>query len=117
MNAALCVAQENHGSRQLGAEAAAAADVHLSVPPIRALPLLRRSRPHDSVRLPVRRGDIRHCFHWESTTRCPVALNFACVAVSIRPPKDSSLPENHLALKLELAREQNIITSHLGYSS
>lgn len=84
MNAALCVAQENHGSRQLGAEAAAAADVHLSVPPIRALPLLRRSRPHDSVRLPVWRGDIRLCFLWESTIRYPVALIFAYVGYLLR---------------------------------
>lgn len=58
MNAALCFAEENHGSRQLGAQAAPAADVHLSVPPIWALPLLWGSRPHDSVRLSVRRGDV-----------------------------------------------------------
>lgn len=57
MNAALCVSQEDHGSRQLGAEAGAAADLHLPVTPIWALPLLRGSRPHDSFRLPVRRGD------------------------------------------------------------
>lgn len=57
MNAALCFAEENHGSRELGAEAVAEADVHLSVPPIRALPLLWGARPHDSFCLPVRRGE------------------------------------------------------------
>lgn len=63
MNAALCVSKRNHGSGQLGAEAGAAADLHLSVPPLRALPLLRRARPHDSVRLPVRRGDLPIAFN------------------------------------------------------
>lgn len=58
MNAALCVSQENYGSRQLGAQAGAAADLHLFVTPIWALSLLRRSRPHDSFRLSVRRGDL-----------------------------------------------------------
>lgn len=58
MNAALCVSKKNHGSGQLGAQAGAAADLHLSVTPIWALSLLRRSRPHDSFRLSVRRGDV-----------------------------------------------------------
>ena len=58
MNAALCFATENHGSRQLGAQARPEADVHLSVPPLRALPLLRGDRPHDSFRLSVRRGEV-----------------------------------------------------------
>lgn len=62
MNAALCFATENHGSRELGAQARAAADVHLSVPPIRALPLLRGDRPHDCFRLSVRRGEARLVF-------------------------------------------------------
>lgn len=58
MNAALCFAQEDHGSRELGAEAGAEADVHLSVPPIRAVPLLRGDRPHDCFRLSVWRGEV-----------------------------------------------------------
>lgn len=58
MNAALCFGQESHGSRELGAEAAAAADLHLSVPPVRALPVLRGARAHDRVRLSVRRGGL-----------------------------------------------------------
>lgn len=58
MYAALCFAKENHGSRQLGAQAVTAADVHLSVPPIWALPLLWGARPHDSFRLSVWRGEV-----------------------------------------------------------
>lgn len=105
MNAALCVAQENHGSRQLGAEAAAAADVHLSVPPLRALPLLRRSRPHDSVRLPVRRGDVRLCFLRESSILCRVSV---CPLWGSSPPRISwHLNANWLV---------NTNIRHLGYS-
>lgn len=63
MNAALCVSPENHGSRQLGAEAGAAADLHLFVTPIWTLSLLRGSRPHDRFRLPVRRGDLLIILH------------------------------------------------------
>lgn len=58
MNAALCFAEENHGSRELGAQAVTEADVHLSVPPIWTLPLLRGARPHDSFRISVWRGDV-----------------------------------------------------------
>lgn len=57
MNAALCFTEENHGSRQLGAKAVAEADVHLSVPPLWTLPVLRGDRPDDSIRLPVWRGE------------------------------------------------------------
>lgn len=90
MNAALCVAAENHGSRQLGAQAVAAADVHLSVPPIRTLPLLRGSRPHDSVRLPVRRGDRPSLFAAadpELAARCVGFANVSCVHMS--PPLET----------------------------
>lgn len=104
MNAALCVAQENHGSRQLGAEAAAAADLHLSVPPIRALPLLRRSRPHDRVRLPIRRGDIRLCCSLLQVDH----LSLSCVDSSLNASLErTSPPPNHLTPKLESARAQN----------
>lgn len=58
MNAALCFAQEDHGSRELGAEAGAEADVHLSVPPIRTVPLLRGDRAHDRFRLSVWGGEV-----------------------------------------------------------
>lgn len=58
MNAALCFAEENHGSRELGAQAVTEADVHLSVPSIWTLPLLRGARPHDSFRISVWRGDV-----------------------------------------------------------
>lgn len=58
MNAALCVAPDNHGSGELGAEAAAETDLHLSVAQIWAVPVLRGARPHDSFSLPVRRGKI-----------------------------------------------------------
>ena len=57
MNAALCFATQSHGSRQLGAEAAAEADLHLPVPPVWTLPLLRGDRPHDSFCFPVWRGE------------------------------------------------------------
>lgn len=57
MNAAECFVEENHGSRQLGAQAAAEADVHLPVPSLWALPLLRGDGPHDSFRFSVRRGE------------------------------------------------------------
>lgn len=56
MNASLCFTPENHGSRELGVKAVAEADVHLSVPPIWTLPLLRGARPHDCFRLSVWRG-------------------------------------------------------------
>lgn len=57
MNAAVCFTKENHGSRQLGAQAVTEADVHMSVPQIRALPVLWGARPHDSFRLSVWRGE------------------------------------------------------------
>lgn len=86
MNAALCVAAENHGSRQLGAQAVAAADVHLSVPPIRTLPLLRGSRPHDSVRLPVRRGDRSSLFPVTDPELAARFVECANASVSICAP-------------------------------
>lgn len=83
MNAALCVATENHGSRQLGAEALAAADVHLSVPPVRALPMLRGDRPHDRLRLSVWRG--LSSFLWPKNL--PVCVGcLCCVQVSSVKP-------------------------------
>lgn len=89
MNAALCVAAENHGSRQLGAQAVAAADVHLSVPPIRTLPLLRGSRPHDRVRLPVRRGDVRLLFPATDPELAASCVELASVSVSICAPLET----------------------------
>lgn len=49
-------AEFGHGDRRFSAEAAAAADLHLSVSPLRALFVLWGTRADDRIRLPVRRG-------------------------------------------------------------
>lgn len=79
MNAALCLAAQNHGSGELGAEAGPAADVHLSVPPVRAVPLLRGHRSHDSFRLSVWRGKMFYLLSYlpKETAGCRTATSFA----------------------------------------
>ncbi|TSK13552.1 N-acetylglucosamine-1-phosphotransferase subunits alpha/beta [Bagarius yarrelli] len=51
--------EQSHGDRRFFIEASAAADLHLSVSPLRAVPVLRRTRAHDCVRLPIRRVQMK----------------------------------------------------------